>query len=172
MRFWANFSFLPFWEMATLQSSQLLYFSPQLTVYNQSFPLSYMIMVLKKTTLKAAVFQLICCTKQATVPCVNHKHVLVTNGRREILIVQTCFWVGLTSSCQLPLRGSLVQQHSEVNSPLSALIDVVLAVGSLKARLTLARVAVDVVGARASVPARFTQTLIGIYLTFIAVKSG
>lgn len=56
-------------------------------------------------------------------------------------------------------------------SPLGALIDVVLAVGSLKARLALAGVAVDVVGAGATIPARVTQTLVGICLTFISVKS-
>jgi len=64
-----------------------------------------------------------------------------------------------------------VQQHCEVISPLGAFIDVVLTVGSLKPRLTLARVAVDIVGARASIPARFTQTFIGICLTFISMKS-
>lgn len=55
-------------------------------------------------------------------------------------------------------------------SPLSALVDVVLAVGSLEARRALTGVAVDVVGARAPIPARLTQTLVGVCLTFVSMK--
>lgn len=54
---------------------------------------------------------------------------------------------------------------------LSAFIDVVLTVGSLKPRLTLACVAVDIVSTCASIPAWFTQTFVGISLTFISMKT-
>lgn len=101
----------------------------------------------------------------------NHKYVSGTKAGKQIHIIKNCFWEGLTSSHEHTLCGSLVQQHSEDSSPLSAFIDVVLAVRSLEPRLTLARVAVDVVGARASIPAWFTQTFIGICLTFISMKS-
>lgn len=58
----------------------------------------------------------------------------------------------------------------EGTSPLSALVDVVLAVGSLKPRRALAGVAVDIVGARAPITAWLTQTLVGVCLTFIPMK--
>lgn len=61
---------------------------------------------------------------------------------------------------------------SEGASPVGALVDVALAVGSLEARRALAGVAVDVVGAGAPVPAGLAQTLVGVCLTFIPVKPG
>lgn len=52
-------------------------------------------------------------------------------------------------------------------SPVGALVDVVLAVDSFKSRRALARVAVDVVGAGASVLAGFAQTLVHVCLALV-----
>lgn len=52
-------------------------------------------------------------------------------------------------------------------SPLGALVDVVLTVDSIESCLTLAGVAVDVVGAGSSILTRFTQTLIHVSLALI-----
>lgn len=59
----------------------------------------------------------------------------------------------------------------EGSSPLGALVDVVLTVGPLEARRALAGVAVDIVGAGAPVPAGLTQTLVGVCLTLVPMKS-
>lgn len=54
---------------------------------------------------------------------------------------------------------------------LSALIDVVLTVDSIKSRLALASVTVDIVGAGPSILTRFTQTLIHVCLTLVPNKA-
>lgn len=52
-------------------------------------------------------------------------------------------------------------------SPLGALVDVVLTVDSFEARLALAGVTVDIVGAGPAIPAGFAQTLIHVCLTLV-----
>lgn len=52
-------------------------------------------------------------------------------------------------------------------SPLSALVDVVLTVDSIKSRLALASITADIVGAGPSILTGFAQTLIHVCLTFI-----
>ena len=56
-------------------------------------------------------------------------------------------------------------------SPLSALVDVVLTVYSIKSRLALASVTVDIVRASPSILTGFTQTLIHVCLTLIPNKA-
>lgn len=56
-------------------------------------------------------------------------------------------------------------------SPLSALIDVVLTVDSIKSSLALASVTVDIVGAGPSILTGFTQTFIHVCLTLIPNKA-
>lgn len=52
-------------------------------------------------------------------------------------------------------------------SPLGALVEVVLAVDALEARLALAGVTVDVVGAGPAIPAGLTQTLVHVCLALV-----
>ena len=63
-----------------------------------------------------------------------------------------------------PTRG---QAEDTGCSPLSALVNVVLTVDSIKSRLALAGVTVDIVRAGSSVLTGLTQTLIHVCLTFI-----
>lgn len=56
-------------------------------------------------------------------------------------------------------------------SPLSALVNVVLTVDSIKSRLALASVTVDIVRAGPSILTGFTQTLIHVCLTLIPNKA-
>lgn len=86
----------------------------------------------------------------------------VTNGRKREFP-----WINLL----LSRAGRRAEQAGCAGaSPLSALIDVALAVGALKAWWALAGVAVDVVGAGAPVPAWLTQTLVGVCLTFVPME--